>query len=390
MDLQTLQSHIHIRVLACLEETEAPVISCYLNLESGESGWRNLFESRMRLLRGAQSGQNRIAFSEALAQIRAWLCSSVAGESRGVALFARGGNHPFFLPLQFRAPLPTWIALGPTPNIYHLVELKDNYHRYVVMLSTEDNVRVLGVNLGAVTEEVWRNRPELRQRVGREWTRQHYLHHRSERINQFVNEQIGVVDQLMQSGGYSHLIVAGAPRLTSQIRKALPRHLARRLVDIIHASKSDSVSDVVAATLAPFLEAEERESVALVEQLQRELYGHGLAASGTQATFQALREQRVDALVLIKEYSPDPGCRCAACGWTDTERSSMQACPVCSSQAIREIDVRGEIARMAEQAGCRVEVVNNNDLLEQLGGVGCLLRYLRPEQYVHAASVSGN
>ena len=123
MDLQTLQSHIHIRVLACLEETEAPVISCYLNLESGESGWRNLFESRMRLLRGAQSGQNRIAFSEALAQIRAWLCSSVAGESRGVALFARGGNHPFFLPLQFRAPLPTWIALGPTPNIYHLVEL---------------------------------------------------------------------------------------------------------------------------------------------------------------------------------------------------------------------------------------------------------------------------
>lgn len=383
MDLQTLQSHI--RVLACLEETEAPVISCYLNLQPGESGGRNLFESRMRLLRSAQPGVSRIAFSEALAQIRAWLCSSLADESQGAALFARGGNRPFFRALQFQVPLPTWIAIGPTPNIYHLVELKDNYHRYVVLLSTDVSVRVLGINLGAVTEEVWRTRPELRRRVGREWTRQHYIHHRSARINQFVNEQIAVVDHLMQSGGYSHLIVAGAPRLTSQIRKSLPRHLIRKLVDIVHASKNDSISDVVAATLASFLEAEERESVALVEQLQRELYGHGLAVSGTEPTFQALREQRVDALVLTRDYQPDPGCRCTVCGWTALDRATADDCPACGRAAVNAMEVREEMVRMAEQAVCHIEVVNHNDLLAELGGVGCLLRYLRPEEYARAA-----
>ena len=35
------------------------------------------------------------------------------------------------LAMQFTDPLPNWIAVYPTPNIYHLVELKDNHHRYV-------------------------------------------------------------------------------------------------------------------------------------------------------------------------------------------------------------------------------------------------------------------
>ena len=36
---------------------------------------------------------------------------------------------------------------------------------------------------------------------------------------------------------------------------------------------------------------------------------------------------------------------------------------------------------MAEQNGCKVEVVTKNAVLMQFGGVGCLLRYLTPEQY---------
>jgi hypothetical protein len=31
-----------------------------------------------------------------------------------VAIFARGGAQPFFLPLQLRVPLPTWMAIDST------------------------------------------------------------------------------------------------------------------------------------------------------------------------------------------------------------------------------------------------------------------------------------
>jgi len=34
------------------------------------------------------------------------------------------------------------------PDIYHLVEIKDTCHRYVVLTSAEERARILGVNLG--------------------------------------------------------------------------------------------------------------------------------------------------------------------------------------------------------------------------------------------------
>ncbi|MCB0162921.1 MAG: hypothetical protein KDI79_01770 [Anaerolineae bacterium] len=40
-----------------------------------------------------------------------------------------------------------------------------------------------------------------------------------------------------------------------------------------------------------------------------------------------------------------------------------------------------ELARLAEQTQCQVEVVNYSDFLMAFGGVGCLLRYLSPEEY---------
>ncbi len=117
----------------------------------------------------------------------------------GLAIFARSRRQPFFLPLQFRVPLPNWVSVNTTPNIYHLVELKDTYRRYVLLIFREESARILGVNLGAVMEDVWKQSPELRERVGREWTKEHYQNHRRERTTRFINELIRILNRLMES-----------------------------------------------------------------------------------------------------------------------------------------------------------------------------------------------
>jgi len=94
-----------------------------------------------------------------------------------MAAYARAGKSPFCLLLPFEVPLPDWIGVSSTANIYHLVELKDHYDRYVILLATEASARIIGVNLGSVTTQLCRSRPELRRRVGPEWTREHYQHH---------------------------------------------------------------------------------------------------------------------------------------------------------------------------------------------------------------------
>ena len=48
------------------------------------------------------------------------------------------------------------------------------------MISTTESARILDVNLGAIKAQLWKERSELRQRIGREWTKRHYESHQRE------------------------------------------------------------------------------------------------------------------------------------------------------------------------------------------------------------------
>ena len=378
MELKNLQKHV--RTLATLPETDAPVISCYLTLHNGRIKDSNAFDGQVRLLIGGLTGQTRQDFEDALEPIGRYLAEGLLPEAKGVAIFSRAGEEPFFLPLQFRVPLPNWMAVDTTPNIYHLVELKDTYHRYVVMISTEESVRIYEVNLGAVTEQLWKQRPELRKRVGREWTKEHYQNHRRDRAQRFIKEKIKILEQVMSAGGYTHLVLAGHPTVTNRMRSELPKHLAEQLIDVVPASGRTSVSDVVKATLASFIEQEEKESRAMAEEIERQIRTGGLAVTGTEASLQALRRQQADMLVMARSYSPDPGWTCTACGFMGSQPERPKACPECGAAELQDLDVRETMVKLAEQQGCTVEVVNQSEALTRFGGVGCLLRYRLPDE----------
>ena len=141
----------HIRTLITLEATDAPVISCYLTIdgggwEEGVGGGRNVFRDRRALLRKSLTGERKNLFEEALGEIESYLENRLESKSNGVAIFARGGEQPFFLPLQFQVPLPNWMVVDSIPNVYHLVEFKDTYHRFVLLLMTEKSARILEIN----------------------------------------------------------------------------------------------------------------------------------------------------------------------------------------------------------------------------------------------------
>lgn len=379
MDRKNLPQHV--RTLATLPVTDAPVISCYQTLAAGRLADRNAFDDRMQSLRRGLSIQGQHTFDAALDRIEEMLATELSPNSKGLAAFSRAGAQPFFLPLQFQVPLPNWIALDSTPNIYHLVELKDTYHRYVVMLVTEDSMRIMQVNLGAVTSQMWEERPELRHRVGREWTKTHFQRHRQERTRKFLKDAIAVLNQLMSAGGYTHLILAGQPSVTSQVQKNLPKHLQKQLIDIVPASGATQLSDVVEATLGSFIEAEEQESRTTVGNLIHQLRTGGLAVVGTEPTFCALQGGRVDVLVLSKEYDPGPGWSCEHCGHIDFDSEVPDACPNCNTGAFHQFNIKEQMVRKAEECDCTVEVVGQSDELIHLGGVGCLLSYRLPKDY---------
>jgi peptide subunit release factor 1 (eRF1) len=336
-------------------------------------------DARIKEIRNVLPSDQRLDFEHALWRIESFLAAEVNQDAKGVALFSRGGESRFFDALQFRLPLPNKMSVDLVPHIYELVLLKDTYHRYVLLISTESHARIVEVSVGNTTKELWTERPELRKRVGREWTKEHYQNHHRERTQRFFKEKIEVLDRLVSTEGHTHLMLAGNPRTVARLRASLPRRLQDKLVDVVPAAGNASTSDVVAATLSAFAEHEAAESLETVGLLQNELRTGGLAVSGTEAVLEALARRQVDVLVLSDSYSAPDGWKCRECQRIGID-AVPRACPQCGERTIAGVDLKEELVRSAERLGCTVEVVRNSDVLLEAGGVGCLLRYLTLEQ----------
>jgi len=339
MNVKDLKAQV--RSLATIEETTSPVVSCYVDLTDGVVMARAALDDRLRQMDGALCPSERHDVHAIVHQVREEL-RHVGSTDRGLVVFARMQDEPFFRSLRFEVSVPNWIAVGPTPNIFHLIELKDMYHRYVILLCEPDMVRILEVNLGAVTAQLWKDRPEIRRRVSSEWTKRQYQHHLHERNRRFVRDAVATLEDRIQAGGYAHLILAGNAKMIRQMRAALTPRLAEMLVDSVLASARDSVRDVVEATLAVFIDETRAESSTVLDQLARELRVSGLAVSGATQTRLALEEGRVDVLLVER--------RC-------------------------DLAERGELVRLAARGGADTEIVEHSDLLMELGGVAALLRY---------------
>ncbi len=231
VDLTELRKQL--RTLATLGASDALMVSCYLSVEHGLAR-RDLIERRIRAIRGTLPARVRGELDTTTALIYAQL-EQRSARTRGMAVFARGGETPYFQALEFRVPLPELVALDRGPVIYPLIELKDTFHRFVVLISTEGSTRILEVSLGAVTREIWKTAPALPEDVRRSWSHDHYQSHRKDRADRFLQEKLLLLDRLMSGRGHTHLILAGDPRLTARIRDRLPDRLRAKLVDIVPA-----------------------------------------------------------------------------------------------------------------------------------------------------------
>ena len=336
-----------LRRIATLDETDDLVVTAVLNCSGGRNEMKQRLRQRLQAVGPDVPPVRRAGLDDAVRRIDRWIDDGISPDTRGVVVYARGGHEPLFLPLEFRVELPEEAVMIDTlPSVYHLCELKDVYSSYVVLLCTEDSMRILEVHLGAVTRQIWKERPEVRRRVGREWTKEHYRNHRRDRAQRFVKEMIGILDERTQAGAYRHVILAGSPRLLGQVRDALPKRLRDMVIDQLPASGRTPVEDVVTATLGTFVEEEQRESVTVVDEFFTALYNDGLAGVGVDATLEAVEGDRADLLIMSRGY---------------------------------DHPARDRILRAAQRSGCSIEFVDAHDRLDRVGGVGCLLRYRTPE-----------
>jgi hypothetical protein len=369
MDLKLLEQHL--RTLALAPPAAAPVVSCYVNRESPD--WRGKFDAQAEALRAAfPAGEGRRGFEEALLRVKNHLRQPAPVGSRGAAVFARGGESPFFLPLEFRLPLPDLLCVSLMPRIFPLAALRDNYHRFVLLHSTGDAIRILGVDVGSVTRQICDRRIDPRRFLRADGPGQ-----RARRLA-LIREGIMLLEEFLRRGGYRHLILAGSGESFLLLRQALPRRLAVRVLDTIPALDSDAIMDVVQAAALSFTDREEEESSALVALFCCELEEDGHAAAGLDAALEAVSNGAAEMVLIDSRFAPPPRRSCLRCGRSSPDSGGPFLCPHCGAAPCLPADGREALVRAAVAAGVHVEIVNHSDALMRLGGVGCLLRQPLP------------
>lgn len=341
MKNEILKNLIHR--LIDIEPDHSPLLNVFVNLEGSASEALSYIESKATVLARQIDPRWRDDFQHALDEIRSYLKNSLKPNSQGVAIYARWGDHPVFVPVQFEVPLTTDFFVDELPHVYPLIELKDTYHRFVTVITTKSEARILETTIGAVTEEILSARPELRKRIGREWTQEHYHNHKDERDQQFVREKIKILDELMNRRGHNHLVIAGSPKMVSRMTKALPPRLREKLISTVTANPNSGIDPILLESIHLAVAAENIESHNHVRKLESAVLSGGLGVAGYAASHAALRDGYADMLIIDQDF--------------------------------HDVEMRETLVRLATSSGVRIETVKRSETLERLAGVGCLLRY---------------
>lgn len=333
-----------IEHLVGVQPSESPFISAYLDVSQPLEAQINDLQHYGAIARAGLACALRRDFDFALSEMIDFLRRRQPQGKPSLAIFSRWGDFPHFSALEIEVSVERQLVADALPMIYPLIALKDKLSRFVVVITSETKARIMEVVIGQVTESLLKERPDLRKRVGREWTKAHFQSHKRHRHSQFIKEKVELIEGLMARKGYNHLVIMGSSPNVARLTQALPKRLQDQVITLGDASASHSVSEAVQEAVQGFIEAEEAESQTTVERLHAAIMRDGLGVAGHESVLEALEFGQADTLVILDDYPQQQ---------------------------------REALVRAAVNAKVNVETVCESELLSHYGGAGCLLRYRR-------------
>jgi peptide chain release factor subunit 1 len=368
-----------VEALRAFDARGARVLSVYLDLEAvrqGRPAYRVVFEDLVRAARERLDEPARAALAEEAARVRAWLDDRDPG-GRGLAVFAcspRGLWQVHRLAVRVRDHL----AFEPAPDVAPLLELFDEYERYAVALVDKEHARLFTVFLGEIEErEAFEDFVPGKHDQGG-WSQARYQRHHEAHVYWHLKRVVERLAGLARRRQFDRLVLAGPEEAISELRRLLPRPLARRLAAVIRAEMTAGDREILDKTLAVEQQLEREAEERLVEQILDQAGPGGRAVLGVESTLEALSADAVQTLV-VAPGEPRAGGECPECGWLEAD--GRRDCPLCGSAVEPRHDIAHRAMERAREQAARVEVVHGEAarrLAEVGGGMGALLRYPSP------------
>ena len=362
--------------LSAFEPVGLPVISLYLDMQPDQHG-RDQYAIFVRKVLGerlktyARDDAARASLEADAERINAFLSENVERSANGLAIFACHGAD-LFETIQMTAPIDDhWLFVGPVPHLYPLARVNDQYPRYAALVVDTNAARLFVFSLGVTESQQEIANVKTRKTSMGGWSQARYQRHIENFHSQHMKEVVDVLDRVVREEAITRIVVSCDEIARPLLMEELPRHLADKVVDVVRMDMNAPEHEVLKTSLHALRAKDATTDEERVEQMLGAWRAGGLAVVGAKDTLQALQMGQVEELLIAASpdvLRPAAGAPSGTAGPVEVETSAPSADP-------DRLKIADDLVTKAHATAARIRFIENADLLQQVGGVGALLRF---------------
>ena len=362
--------------LSAFEPVGLPVISLYLDMQPDQHG-RDQYAIFVRKVLGerlktyARDDAARASLEADAERINAFLSENVERSANGLAIFACHGAD-LFETIQMTAPIDDhWLFVGPVPHLYPLARVNDQYPRYAALVVDTNAARLFVFSLGVTESQHEIANVKTRKTSMGGWSQARYQRHIENFHSQHMKEVVDVLDRVVREEAITRIVVSCDEIARPLLMEELPRHLADKVVDVVRMDMNAPEHEVLKTSLHALRAKDATTDEERVEQMLGAWRAGGLAVVGAKDTLQALQMGQVEELLIAASpdvLRPAAGAPSGTAGPVEVETSAPSADP-------DRLKIADDLVTKAHATAARIRFIENADLLQQVGGVGALLRF---------------
>ena len=375
--------HSDLRLLAGRMKTpDNNVLSVYLNVDpEQESNFNRGFESRLNSM--ISSIQARITDLSELERFRnatrrvEEVVSAYRVAARGIALVLDEADG-FFWWKELRISVDNQIRWAREPFLLPLALALDEYEPYAVCLAGPVTHRLFAACCGEIEEVLEETFPSRQASliqtviIERSGPAHRIPREPAEELRRNLRHVVKDIDWIVQTSELARVILAGAPSITGQLHKLLPKRLASLVIDVLDIATSASPEEVLTLTLPHAERFERATEVKIVDQLRSTGRGYS-AVIALEPTLAALNRGTIAKLV-YSDGLRSAGSECTKCEALFSD--AVNSCKVCGAAALSVVNVVERAIERVLRQGAAIEAVKGqaSDSLNGAGGIGAFLK----------------
>ena len=364
--------------LSKIESSEFPFISVYLNAESNEHG-RDDFDIFLKKQLSEhqdnfeENSKERENFDKDVKRISEY-AKKIPASVNGVAIFACAGADDYFQTIEFDVPFEEdMFFVFDKPHLFPMARLIDQNPRFAIVLADTNAAQIYVFQRGRILDkEEIESEKTNRSEVGG-WSQLRYQRHNEEIHKKHAKEIIEELEKTVREDSINKIILAGNEVVVIPLlRDELTKDLEDKIAGTIRLDIKTPEKELFEAAEQAIHQHDTLRDKEKIDYLKEQNYDEGLGVTGVAETLKALENGQVQELYISANFSE------IKYNKADVVKVLKNYAPGADGEmpdASQAGQIADKLIRQALESAEHIYFIEDENLLEEFGGVGALLRF---------------